>query len=89
MELPSAKVYFKSRKEQNKSDLFILTANYQPQTSRGVFEFSQKFCEELDKLTGSKIKMYISAGAMVTERIRDIPLVHICGTDQEISESYL
>ena len=89
MELPSAKVYFKSRKQKNKPDLFILTANYQPQTSGGVFEFSQKFCEEMDKLTEGKIKMYISAGAMVTDKIRDIPLVHVCGTDQEIVNSFL
>ena len=89
MELPSAKVYFKSRRQKNKSDLFILTANYQPQTSHGVFEFSQKLCEEMDRLTESKIKMYISAGAMVTEKIRDVPMVHICGTDQEIVNSFL
>ena len=89
MELPSAKVYFKSRKQKKKSDIFILTANYQPQTSEGVFEFSQKFCEEMDKLTHSKIKMYLSAGAMVTDKIRDTPLVHICGTNQEIVDSFL
>lgn len=89
MELPSAKVYFKSRRQENKSDLFILTANYQPQSSYGVFEFSQKFCEEMDKLTESKIKMYISAGAMITERIRDVPMVHVCGTNQEIVDSFL
>ena len=89
MELPSAKVYFKSRKQEKKPDLFILTANYQPQTSEGVFEFSQMFCEEMDKLTEGKIKMYISAGAMVTDKIRDIPLVHVCGTDQEIVNSFL
>jgi len=89
MEIPSAKVYFKSRKQNHKSDLFILTANYQPQTSQGVFEFTQNFCEEMDRLTESKIKMYISAGAMVTEKIRDAPLVHVCGTNQEIIDSFL
>jgi proteasome assembly chaperone (PAC2) family protein len=89
LELPSANVYFKSRKQKNKSDLFILTANDQPQTSRGVFEFSQMFCEEMDRLTKGKIKMYVSAGAMVTERIRDMPMVHVCGTDQKIVEAFL
>ena len=89
MEIPSAKVYFKSRKEENKPDLFILTANYQPQTSQGVFEFSQQFCEEMDKLTESKIKMYVSTGAMVIERVRDMPMVHVCGTDQEVVDSFL
>ena len=89
LEIPSAKVYYKSRNQKNKSDLFIFTANYQPQTSQGVFDFSQKFCEEMDKITNSKIKMYISAGAMVTERIRDAPSIHVCGTDQEVIDSFL
>jgi proteasome assembly chaperone (PAC2) family protein len=89
LELPSAKVYFKSRKEKKKSDLFILTANYQPQTSQGVFDFSDKFCKEMDRLTNGKIKMYISAGAMVTEKVRDVPMVHVCGTDQDIIDSFL
>jgi proteasome assembly chaperone (PAC2) family protein len=89
LEIPSAKVYYKSRKQENKSDIFILSANFQPQTSQGVFEFSQKFCEEMDKITNSKIKMYVSAGAMVIERVIDKPLVHICGTDEKIIKSFL
>ncbi len=89
LEIPSAKVYYKSRKQKNKPDLFILTANYQPQTSEGVFDFSQKFCEAMDKITNSKIKMYISAGAMVIDRVRDKPIIHICGTNDKINESFL
>ena len=89
LEIPSAKVYFKSRKKKNKSDIFILTANYQPQTSQGVFDFSQKFCEEMDKITNSQIKMFISAGAMVIERVKDKPLIHVCGTDDKITDSFL
>jgi proteasome assembly chaperone (PAC2) family protein len=43
----------------------------------------------MDKITNSKIKMYISAGAMVIERVIDKPLIHICGTDENIVESFL
>jgi len=89
LEIPSAKVYYKSRGGKDKHDFFILTANYQPQTPQGVYEFSQKFCEELDKITDSKIKMYVSTGAMVSDRVSDIPYVHICGTDQEIVNTFL
>ena len=89
LEIPSAKVYYKSRKQEKEQDFFILTANYQPQTSQGVFDFSQKFCEEMDKLTDSKIKMYISTGAMVIDRVVGTSLVHVCGTDQEVVDSFL
>ena len=89
LEIPKAKLFYKSRGSENKNDFFILTANYQPQSPRGVFEFSQKFCEELDKLTNSKIKMYLSTGAMVSDRIREKPSVHVCGTNQEIIDSFL
>ena len=86
LEIPIAKVFYVSR-EQN--DFFILTANYQPQTSEGVFEFSQYFCEEMDKITKGKIKMYVSTGAMVSDRVSEIPYVHVCGTDQKIVKTFL
>ncbi|MFX0180562.1 MAG: PAC2 family protein [Candidatus Hodarchaeota archaeon] len=89
LEIPTAEVYYKSRPGKKENDLFILTANYQPQTPEGVFEFSQKFCEEMDKITEGKIIMYVSTGAMVSDKIRDEPMVHVCGTDQEVVKSFL
>jgi len=58
LEIPSAKVYYKSRKNGN--DLFILTANFQPQSPEGVFEFTKNFCEEMDKITAQKIKKILT-----------------------------
>lgn len=89
LEIPTAKVYYKSRSGKKENDLFILTANYQPQTSEGVFEFSQKFCAEMNNITNGKIVMYVSTGAMVTDKIRDHPMVHVCGTDQNVIKSFL
>jgi proteasome assembly chaperone (PAC2) family protein len=89
LEIPTAKVFYISRKNENENDLFILTANYQPQSAQGVFEFSQKFCEEMNNITNNKIKMYVSTGAMVTDKIRDNPQVHVCGTNKKITESFL
>jgi len=43
----------------------------------------------MDKITNSKIKMYISAGAMVINSVRDKPIIHICGTDDKINETFL
>lgn len=86
LEIPSAKVYYKSR---TKNDLFIFTADYQPQSPEGVFEFARKFCEEMDRITKGKIKMYLSTGAMITEVINDSPFVHVCGTDNDLVQGFL
>ena len=51
LDIPSAKLYYKKRKN---NDIFILTANFQPQSPEGVFEFAKKFCEEMDKISAEK-----------------------------------
>jgi proteasome assembly chaperone (PAC2) family protein len=89
LEIPTAKVYYKSRRDEKKNDLFILTANYQPQSPQGVFEFSKRFCEVMDELTGGKIQLYLSTGAMISDVVRDKPLIHVCGTDKDFVQSFL
>jgi hypothetical protein len=88
LSIPTAKLYYKRRKS---NDFFILTGDYQPQSSEGVFEFSKKFCERMDELTDGKIKMYISTGAMVSDKsIEDeIPTVYLSGTEMDITETFL
>jgi proteasome assembly chaperone (PAC2) family protein len=89
LQIPTANIYFKKKSAKNPNDFFILTANYQPQTSQGVFEFSQKICEELDKITNGNIEMYVSTGAMISEKITDLPNIYVCGTDEKIVNSFL
>ncbi|MFX1386963.1 MAG: PAC2 family protein [Promethearchaeota archaeon] len=89
LEIPTAKLYYKSTDKENGNDFFILTADYQPQSPSGVFEFSKIFCEEMDKITGGNIKMYLSTGAMITDIVHDKPLVYVCGTNQNILKSFL
>ncbi|MFX1340694.1 MAG: PAC2 family protein [Promethearchaeota archaeon] len=86
LEIPTAKVYYKSR---NVHDFFILTADFQPQSAEGVFEFTQKFCEVMNTLTGGTIEMYVSTGALVSDKITKEPKVHVCCTDKNIIESFL
>ncbi|MFX1238162.1 MAG: PAC2 family protein [Promethearchaeota archaeon] len=89
LEIPSAQVYFKPRNEFNKkNDLFILTGDYQPQSSNGVFEFSKKFCDIMKEITGDKIKLYISTAALVTDIVQEPPNIHICGTQDDIIKSF-
>ena len=89
LQIPSAQVYYKPTEKEDGNDFFILTATYQPQTPEGVYEFSKIFCEEMDKITGGKIKMYLSTGAMITDIVQDSPSVYICGTDKSLVDSFL
>jgi len=88
LDIPTAKLYYKAREN---GDLFFLTGDYQPQSPEGVFEFSRMFCEKLDDLTKGNIRMYLSAGAMVSDKSMDkeTPTVFISGTDEDLSESFL
>ncbi|MHA2034979.1 MAG: PAC2 family protein [Promethearchaeota archaeon] len=89
LEIPTAKLYYKATEKEEGNDLFILTASSQPQTPEGVFGFSKIFCEEMKKIAGDKIKMYVSTGAMISDRVHDNPLVYICGTDPDLVQSFL
>ncbi|MFX0135955.1 MAG: PAC2 family protein [Candidatus Hodarchaeota archaeon] len=89
LEIPTAELYYKSADKKDGNDFFILTATYQPQSPAGVFEFSKVFCEEMHKITGGKIKMYLSTGAMISDIVHDNPLVYVCGTDQDLVQSFL
>ena len=86
LEIPTAKVYYKSREV---NDLFILTADFQPQSAEGVFEFTQKFCELMDSITGGKVEMYVSTGALVSDKISKEPKVHVCCTEKSVIERFL
>ena len=89
LEIPTAQVFYKPAEKEDGNDFFILTATYQPQSPEGIFEFSKLFCEEMDKITGGKIKMYLSTGAMITDIVHDDPLIYISGTDLNLIDSFL
>ncbi len=89
LEIPTAKLYYKSTNKDKGNDIFILTANYQPQDPQGVYEFSKRFCEEMHGITNGKIQMYVSTGAMISDIVKDKPKIHICGTDQDLVQSFL
>ncbi|MFW9828660.1 MAG: PAC2 family protein [Candidatus Thorarchaeota archaeon] len=89
LEIPTASVFYKESERKDGNDFFILSGTYQPQSPQGVFEFSKVFCEEMEKITGGGIIMYLSTGAMVSEVINEIPRVYVCGTDQTLVKSFL
>ncbi|MHA1688402.1 MAG: PAC2 family protein [Promethearchaeota archaeon] len=85
LEIPTAKLFYVSHDPQ---DLFFLTADYQPQSSKGVFYFSKIFCKKMDDLTKGKIQMYLSMGALVSDNVQDPPMIHACGTNKELLLSF-
>ncbi|NVM35038.1 MAG: PAC2 family protein [Candidatus Lokiarchaeota archaeon] len=88
LEIPNATVFYKATDKDDGNDFFILTGSYQPQTPEGVFEFAKVFCEEIHKMTGG-INMYVSTGAMISEIVNDKPSVYVCGTDQDLVQTFL
>ncbi len=88
LEIPNATLFYKATEKEDGNDFFILTGSYQPQTPKGVFEFSKVFCEEIHKITGG-INMYLSTGAMISDIVHDKPSVYVCGTDQELVQTFL
>lgn len=86
MKLPTANIYFKSN---NDIDLFLFTADFQPQTADGIYEFSKNLCELMKGITDNKMQMYISTGALVPEAIPESVKVHVSGTDRKIVEKFL
>ncbi|MFX1501000.1 MAG: PAC2 family protein [Promethearchaeota archaeon] len=88
LEVPNATLFYKATEKEDGNDFFILTGSYQPQTPKGVFEFSKVFCDEIQKMTGG-VKMYVSTGAMVSDIVHDNPSVYVCGTDQDLVQTFL
>lgn len=86
MKLPTADIYYKSGEEH---DFFFLTADFQPQTADGIYEFSKNLCELMKSITNDSIQMYISTGALIPEAIPEIVNVHISGTDPNIVKDFL
>ncbi len=86
LDIPMAKLFYKSRDD---NDIFVLTANFQPQSPEGVFDFTRQFCEEMDRITSGKVKMYVSTGALVTDKVSDNPKVHVCSTDEALMSTFL
>ena len=86
MKMPKAEIYYKPGDD---NDLFLFTADFQPQTSQGIYEFSENLCELMKELTNDSMQMYISTGALVPEAMPEIVKVHVSGTHSEIVDSFL
>lgn len=86
MLIPSAEIYYKPGDD---NDLFLLTADFQPQTSQGIYDFCENLCEMMREITNGGMQMYISTGALVPEAIPEEVKVFVSGTDPDIVDGFL
>lgn len=90
LELPVAQVFYKSRRDEGKPDILALIANTQPKNPEGVYDFSKQFCETINELTDGHVKIYISAGALISDKVSEgKPVVNISSTDQANLDEFL
>ena len=90
MTIPSAQIYYKALYGTGAIDfdLLILTADFQPLNSAGIYEFTEEFCQFLSQ-TVKEVMMVVATGALVPENVPETPYVHVSGTHDDAIKSFL
>ena len=76
MKVPETQVYLYKSKNQEQ-DLLLVSGDFQPSTSQGIYEFSDKIAEEFKSLNVSKV---IATGAYVPGEYPENPRVFVAAT---------
>jgi proteasome assembly chaperone (PAC2) family protein len=90
MTIPSAQFYYKAlpRKEGVDFDLLILTSDFQPINSTGIYEFADEICKFL-KQNVKEVMMVVATGALVPDSIPEKAFVHVSGTHLNAIQSFV
>ncbi len=78
--MPKIVIYTKKLPETQEHDLIIMTGDYQPTTSLGIYALSDYICKLCKKFNAYLI---VSMGAFVPESIGDKRKVYVSSTQQE------
>ncbi|MHA1270433.1 MAG: PAC2 family protein [Candidatus Helarchaeota archaeon] len=85
MTIPKVSLYYWSN--ENSNDLILITADYQPNSSVGIYELSDylcKYCKELNA------KWILALGAFVPEDpVVDDRKIYVSGSDKELVDYFL
>lgn len=85
MAMPKVSLYFWENKDSN--DLILITADYQPSTSEGIYELSDYICKYLKDLNA---KWCLALGAFVPEEpVVENRKVYISGSEKNLVEYLL
>ena len=79
MKIPECLIYLHQRDEQE-HDLILVSGDFQPSTSQGIYEFSDKVAATLKALNVSKI---VATGAYVPGEYPDNPRVFVSATSRD------
>ncbi len=85
LEIPSATLYYYKNKKGAR-DLFFLTGDYQPSTTKGIYEFSEKTAQIFHNF---KVKLVIATGAFMTNTQVLTPKIHVSATTPETLRLFL
>jgi proteasome assembly chaperone (PAC2) family protein len=90
MTIPSAQIYYKAlpKKEGVDFDLLILTSDFQPMNSAGIYEFSDELCKFF-RQNVKEVTMVVATGALVPDYIPEKAFVHVSGTHLNAIQSFV
>jgi len=90
MTIPSAQLYYKAlpRKEGVDFDLLILTSDFQPMNSTGIYEFADEICKFLQQAV-KEVMMVVATGALVPDCVPEKAFVHVSGTHLNAIQSFV
>ncbi|WEU40424.1 MAG: PAC2 family protein [Candidatus Odinarchaeum yellowstonii] len=85
LSIPSATVYYYKGRDVER-DLFFLTGDYQPSTTKGIYEFSERAAKIFYNF---RVKLIIAAGAFMTNTQVLTPKIHVSATTPETLRLFL
>lgn len=76
MKVPECRIHLQRRPE-NEHDLLLVSGDFQPSTSQGIYEFSDKIAETLNSFNVEKV---VATGAYVPGEYPETPSVFVSAT---------
>ena len=84
MKIPECQIYL-YRNSDLKQDILLVSGDFQPSTSQGIYEFSDRIAETFKKLNVSKV---VATGAYVPGEYPETPKVFVSSTGSKFQEFF-
>ncbi|MFX1342847.1 MAG: PAC2 family protein, partial [Promethearchaeota archaeon] len=82
MKIPECQIYL-HRDSGLKQDILLVSGDFQPSTSQGIYEFSDRIAETFKKLNVSKV---VATGAYVPGEYPETPKVFVSSTGSKFQD---
>ncbi|MFX0078404.1 MAG: PAC2 family protein [Candidatus Hermodarchaeota archaeon] len=84
MKIPECQIYL-HRNSNLKQDILLVSGDFQPSTSQGIYEFSDRIAETFKKLNVSKV---VATGAYVPGEYPETPKVFVSSTGSKFQDFF-